>query len=206
MGKAMAPGPGSQVGPYKLQELLGRGALGEVYRAAHRQFRSRVALRILPPRTSADADIRFLFERNAQLAARLEHPNIARTHDIGDDQGYFYVATELCEGPTLHDLVRMRGWLSPDEALPLIAQLGSAVDYIHQSKLICGDLKPSNVIVEAGGHAKLIDLALIYGMRATEDRSSATRTSTIGTPAYMAPEIVTGELWSVSVDRDDATH
>ena len=199
-GAAMALEPGTPVGPYELQALLGRGAMGGVYRAVHRALGVPHALRVVSSDLTADPDFVQRFQDEARRAILLQHPNIAKVYVVGEDHGQWYVASELCEGFSLLDMIRMRGCLDLDAATPLLTQIASALDYVHQAGIVNLDLKPSNVVVRADGRATLIESGLWRALRTPQSSSRPATNPVVGTPEYMAPELLRGEPERESVD------
>lgn len=177
------------VGPARYTPIdeLGRGGMGVVWRAWDEQLMRYVALKRPPPGIVDEAR----FAREAQLAARLEHPGIARIFNVErDDDGLFYTM-ELIEGITLRERLS-RGVMHPHTAASVVGQLASAVEHAHQAGLIHRDIKPANVMIEPNGRPRLVDFGLARPL--STDVSQLTRTGELmGTPAYMAPEQIRGE-------------
>ena len=193
------------LGPYTIQGLLGRGGMGTVYRAVHKQLGREVALKVLPEpgAGSKDAVLSRRFVREASICARLSHPNIVRVFDYGHEQGCFYYAMELLEGRSLHDLLEEQ----PVQPVPVVLRLAHDVVeafacYFPQG-IVHRDLKPANIMIDGSGKATLTDFGLVKDLMA----SGITRQGAIvGTPAYIAPELVRGQpvtpsadIWSLGV-------
>jgi non-specific serine/threonine protein kinase len=187
-------------GPYELTEPLGRGAFGVVYRAVHRRLGRPRAVKVLSPKLAASEELVRRFAREANLAAGLRHPNIVLIHDIGVARGTHYIAMELVEGVPLGPLLREQRPLPPGRALGLLGQLAEALDYAHSRGVVHRDIKPSNVIVGPGDRVTLVD----FGIARALDRPAGgrlTQSSTyLGTPEYMAPEVITGDEGGVGND------
>jgi serine/threonine-protein kinase len=171
---------------------LGAGAFGEVHRAHDSVLGRDVAVKLIrleafvEPSQLADVKQRFL--REAQVAARLRHPNIVTTHDIVEGPVPFIVM-ELVEGETLQALLRRRGRLPLDETVRLVAQAAAALDHAHASGVVHRDVKPANIMIEPGGHVKVMD----FGIAKLEAGTNLTTTGSImGTPNYMSPEQAKG--------------
>ena len=173
---------------YVLGAPLGAGAFGQVYRAHHTRMGREVAIKILHPRYSANpvAVGRFLAE--ARTVAGISHPNIVEVYDFGAlADGRQFCVMELLEGTTLRDLMRGRGRIPLDEALPLLHAIAAAIDAAHAAGVAHRDLKPENVFVSARGKIKLIDFGL--AKLSGDAAAPVTETGTfLGTPLYMSPE------------------
>src|SRR6516164_2384581 len=142
---------GSQLGSHEITALLGKGGMGEVYRARDLKLKREVAIKILPDEFSRDADRGSRFQREAEVLALLNHPNIAGIHDLADSNGLRYLVLELVEGETLADRLG-RGLFPVEEALSIAKQIAEALEAAHDKGIIHRDLKPTNVkITPAGG-------------------------------------------------------
>jgi serine/threonine protein kinase len=184
------PQPGQRLGKYQIVSEIGRGGMAVVYKAFDPILQRYVALKVLSPRLASEESIMRRFEREAQTAANLKHPNIVVIHDVGSADSYHFLVMELLEGRTLREEIRLKGALPVARVAPITAQLASALDYAHQHNLIHRDVKPSNVILGPDDHATLTDFGLVramHGSRLTEVGSS------LGTLDYMPPEQMAGE-------------
>jgi hypothetical protein len=142
---------GTQLGPYQVLELLGRGGMAEVYKGRHSRLERSVAIKILPARLNVDAgqgQFAQRFEREARAVASLRHPNIVEVFDFGDIQGTYYMVMEFVRGQDLARLLRSQGALPYDEAKPILRELAGALDYAHGQGLVHRDIKPSNIMLE----------------------------------------------------------
>lgn len=176
---------GTPFGRYRLLELLGAGAMGEVHRAYDTGTDRLVALKVLAPEFAHNATYRKRFQREAQAAARLSEPHIVPIHDFGEIDGRLYLDMRLVQGPNLATLLAERARLEPEEAVEVIAQIAAALDAAHAEGLVHRDVKPSNILVTRAGFAYLIDFGIA---RSDEDTTVTTTGAVIGTFAYMAPE------------------
>ncbi|HEY7213392.1 MAG TPA: serine/threonine-protein kinase, partial [Thermoanaerobaculia bacterium] len=186
--------PGTRVGPYRIVELLGRGGMGAVYRAAREDdFAKQVALKLVRHELASPFTLR-RFHRERQILARLEHPNIARLLDGGTTaDGRPYLVMEHVEGVPIDVYCKERK-LAPRERLELLLPVCSALAYAHQNLVVHRDLKPGNILVTAEGAPKLLDFGIAKLLDPAEDPSSATRTlERPMTPRYASPEQVRGE-------------
>jgi serine/threonine-protein kinase len=184
---------GERLGRYELLELIGRGGMGEVYRARDSRLDRLVAIKTLPERLAADPGARSRFEREARAVAALSHPNILAIHDVGEAGGVLFVVTELLEGSTLQGRLRA-GTLAPHTIRDYALQLARGLSAAHARGILHRDLKPANAFVTTDEHVKILDfgLALITAPAGQEHETRAdVRTvagAFLGTPAYMAPE------------------
>jgi tetratricopeptide (TPR) repeat protein/TolB-like protein/predicted Ser/Thr protein kinase len=195
--------PGARLGPYEIVTLLGRGGMGEVYRALDTRVRRTVAIKVLPPDAAEQPDRRQRFEREARAVARLNHPHICALYDVGHQDGIEFLVMEYLDGETLAARLS-RGPLPLDEALTHAAALAGALARAHREGITHRDIKPSNVMLTEGG-AKLLDFGLAklreQGDAATphsafDDLSTGAALSPegtlVGTIAYMSPEQLEG--------------
>lgn len=171
---------------YVLEDLIGEGGMGAVYRARHVLLDRTVAIKVMSDELLADAEFEARFVREAKAQGRLHHPYIVGVSDFFAENGRYYLVMPLVEGRSLEDHFLIKGKPLPlPEALSISADVLSALDYAHQHGVIHRDVKPSNILLDANGHAHLVDfgIALMVGF----DRRTRTGT-TIGTPHYMSPE------------------
>ncbi len=172
---------------YELLDLLGRGGMGEVWRAKQTSLHRTVAVKLLPPRLAKDPEFVARFEKEATALAALSHPNIIQIIDRGVAGEHYYFVMEYVEGRSLRDLINGRRLPAP-EALRIVLQIARAIDYAHEKQIIHRDLKPENILVDDRGHVKVADFGLA-GIRGSEQRLQLTATSVaMGTVNYMAPE------------------
>ena len=202
----MALTVGSRLGHYDVIALIGEGGMGQVYRATDTQLGRDVALKILPDAFAADPDRLARFQREAQVLASLNHPNIAQIHGIEKSDDTQALVLELVEGPTLADRIA-KGPIPIDEALPIAKQIAEALEAAHEAGVIHRDLKPANIKVREDGTVKVLDFGLAKALDTTPEgdpsqsptlTAAATQAGVImGTAAYMSPEQARGK----SVDR-----
>jgi Tol biopolymer transport system component len=192
---------GSQLGPYTIASPLGAGGMGEVYRARDSRLGRDVAIKVLPPSSSADADRLLRFEQEARAAAALNHPNILALYDIGRSESGPYLVTELLEGETLRASLE-RGALPIRKAIEQAVQIARGLAAAHEKGIVHRDLKPENVFTTSDGHAKILDFGLAKlvepqplasGSMLTTAAPATTPGVVIGTVGYMAPEQVRGQ-------------
>jgi serine/threonine protein kinase len=178
-------------GPYRLDELIGRGGMGEVYRAFDTRLDRVVALKRLPVALGADVEFVARFHREVAVAARSQAPHIVPIHDYGDIDGRLFLDMRLVTGTDLGRLLADHGPLDPSRAVGIIAQVASALDDAHAQGLVHRDVKPSNVLLTNGDFAYLTDFGVVRAL--TGNTTLAVAGTTVGTPAYMAPECFLGQ-------------
>jgi eukaryotic-like serine/threonine-protein kinase len=146
----MALAPGTRLGSYEVTAQIGVGGMGEVYRATDPNLRRDVAIKVLPDAVAADPERLARFQREAQILASLNHPNIAQIYGVEKSDGTTALVMELVEGPTLADRIA-QGPIPLDEALPIARQIAEALEAAHEQGIIHRDLKPANVKVRDDG-------------------------------------------------------
>jgi eukaryotic-like serine/threonine-protein kinase len=144
---------GTRVGPYEVTASVGAGGMGEVYRARDTRLKREVALKILPASVATDPDRLARFQREAEVLASLNHPNIAAIHGLEESDGVRALVMELVEGETLADRIA-RGAIPVDEALPIAKQIVEALEAAHEQGIAHRDLKPANIKVRPDGSAR----------------------------------------------------
>lgn len=203
--------PGAEIGAYRVTAFIGRGGMGEVYRARDSRLDRDVALKVLPDTLAADTDRVARLEREAKLLASLNHPNIAAIHELLESDGRRVLVMELLEGPTLAD--RMRGGpIAIDETVAIFVQIADGLEAAHERGVVHRDLKPDNIKTPPDGRVKILDFGIakqVGGERVASGAPGDAGTSdptllgltgdavVLGTPAYMSPEQARG----YSVDR-----
>src|SRR6516225_7404877 len=200
----MALAPGTRLGAYDIVSLIGQGGMGEVYKARDSRLNRDVAIKVLPADVAADHDRLTRFEREAQVLASLNHPNIAQIHGVDDSSGTPALVMELVEGPTLADRIA-KGPIPLDEALPIAKQIAEALEAAHEQGIIHRDLKPANIKVRGDGTVKVLDFGLAKAFDPVASTAGNATTSPtlsphatqagliLGTAAYMAPEQARGK-------------
>lgn len=188
---------GTQLGPYRIEAILGKGGMGVVYRALDTKLNRPVAVKFLSD-DLADSAARRRFQREAQMASSLNHPHILTVHDVGELEGRQYLVTEFVDGGTLKDWAEAekRAWR---QIVELLVGVADGLAAAHAAGIVHQDIKPANILVARNGYAKLAD----FGLAKLEERSTPeTVTRTVsggtrpgmirGTIAYMSPEQASG--------------
>lgn len=207
---------GTQLGSHEITALLGKGGMGEVWRARDTKLKREVAIKILPDEFSRDPNRLARFEREAEVLASLNHPNIAAIYEFVEAQGSRFLVLELVEGETLAERIK-RGPIPVDEALSIANSICDALEAAHEKGIVHRDLKPANVKITHDGKVKILDFGLAKAMEQTPATTlsnsptllsmAATNAGVIlGTAAYMSPEQAAGkpvdkrtDIWSFGV-------
>ena len=179
---------GLRLGHFLIEERIGRGGMGAVFRAVDTRLDRVVALKVLSPAHSRDAASVQRFENEARAAAHLDHENISRVHFIGEDRGVHFIAFEFVRGTNVRDFIVQKGVLSPQEAVNYTLQIAQALRHAQAAGVVHRDIKPSNIIVTPAGRAKLVDLGLARQEHASPAQELTTAGTTLGTFDYIAPE------------------
>ncbi|MCB9562491.1 MAG: serine/threonine protein kinase [Kofleriaceae bacterium] len=185
------------IGPYRLGELIGRGAMGEVYAARHVDTDAPAAVKMIGRGMVGSRHKISRFLRELEIARKLDAPNVVRVLDVGEpDADLPYLAMEHLHGDDLAELLRQRRSLPPDEVVAMIHQLAAGLDAAHAAGIVHRDLKPSNVFRHEGHTWKILD----FGVSKLADSDDLTHNAVIGTPAYMAPEQARGDAADARAD------
>jgi serine/threonine protein kinase len=193
---------GTQLGSHEITALLGKGGMGEVYRARDTRLKREVAVKVLPGEFSGNPDRVFRFQREAEALAALNHDNIASIYDVQEANEVRFLVLELVEGETLDERLK-RGPLPEEEALSIAKQICDALEAAHEKGIVHRDLKPANIKITPDGKVKLLDfgLALLFEseLQSTDPSNSPTVMSRtggsviLGTASYMSPEQARGQ-------------
>src|SRR5271169_2509678 len=194
----MALTSGTKLGPYEIQNSLGAGGMGEVYRATDTKLGRDVALKVLPAEMAQDPERLARFRREAKALAQLDHPNIVTIHSVEECDGVHFLTMQLVEGQSLDRLIP-QGGLPVEQIVEFASALGDALAAAHEKGIVHRDLKPANVMVTNDGRVKVLDFGLARDVSASGE-TEATLTSAgptqdgivMGTPSYMSPEQLSG--------------
>jgi serine/threonine protein kinase len=187
-----------RIAGYRIEARVGRGGMGEVFRAVQLNLDRRVALKILAPRLADDERFRRRFLRESRIAASIDHPSIIPIYETGEDGGLLYIAMRYVDGPDLATVLRRAGRLAPARAMAIMTQVASALDAAHQRGLVHRDVKPANILLASGpggsdSHCYLCDFGLIKQVDSEQVVSALTATDQfVGTIPYVAPEQIEG--------------
>ncbi|MBL1078656.1 protein kinase [Nocardia sp. 2] len=176
---------GTLFGPYRLDRLIGRGGMGEVYQAYDTVKDRTVAIKVLPERLAQDPVYRQRFQRESRTAARLREAHVIPIHDYGEIDGRLFIDMRLVDGDSLRALLRRFGPGAPDRAVLLIEQVAAALDAAHADGLLHRDVKPDNILLTQDGFAYLVDFGIA---QSATDESLTSDGSAVGSFVYMAPE------------------
>jgi len=196
---------GTTLGHYEILELIGKGGMGEVYRAKDATLGRDVAIKVLPQELAGDQERLDRFKREARLLAKLNHTNIATLHGLEEHHGRWFLVMELVDGETLAERIS-RGPIVMDEAIPLFIQIAEGLEAAHEKRIIHRDLKPANIKIGPNGEIKILDFGLARVAEAETESSfgggnshSPTLTKgtalgvILGTASYMRPEQARGK-------------
>src|SRR3954454_18495642 len=182
--------PGSDFGDWRIERLIGRGGMGVVYRATDRRLNRPVAIKLIADDRASDPAFRERFEREAQLTAAIDHPNVIPVYAAGEIDGQLYLATRFVDGTDLQQCLRRDGPLDPQRAADIVMQVAEALDAAHAAGLVHRDVKPANVLL-SGRHAYLSDFGLT---RTVASEAQLTDTDErLGTVDFMSPEQLRGQ-------------
>src|SRR5262245_16047687 len=199
---------GSKLGSHEITALLGKGGMGEVYRARDTKLKREVAIKILAEEFSCDPDRVARFQREAEVLASLSHPNIAAIHSLEEEQGSRFLVLELVEGETLDERIK-RGPIPIEETLHIAKNICEALEAAHEKGVVHRDLKPANVKITPDGKIKVLDFGLAKMLERDAAAPSQSASPTLmsanpsnagvmlGTAGYMSPEQSRGKV----VDR-----
>ncbi|HUG89671.1 MAG TPA: protein kinase [Planctomycetaceae bacterium] len=179
---------GTRLDHFVIEERIGVGGMGAVFRAVDQRLQRVVALKVLAPVMSRDPGAVQRFQNEARAAARLDHDNIARVHYIGEDCGLHFIAFEYVTGTNLRDLIQRQGRLAPAETVNYALQIATALVHTSAAGVVHRDIKPSNIIVTPSGRAKLVDLGLARKQNSESAGDLTMAGTTLGTFDYISPE------------------
>src|SRR5262249_9926523 len=176
----------AKIGKYFIEEKIGQGGMGTVYRGRDPSTDATVAIKVMPAGVMAEPLLRARFAKECQIARKLNHPNIVRVLDFGLDGTRPFMVMEHVDGEPVAERLQRDGRLHEAEAIRIIVQAGKGLHYAHENQLIHRDVKPDNILLSADGVAKISDLGLAKNLR--DEHHLTKPLSCLGTPNFMAPE------------------
>jgi len=179
---------GRSLGPYRLDQFVGGGGMGAVFRALDTTLDRIVAVKVLSRQQSNDEEMLKRFRNEAQSAARLDHENIGRVHAVGSDDGWHYIVFEFIEGTNLRDVVLKEGPFDVARAIDVTIQVADALEHASQRDVVHRDIKPSNIIITPAGRARVVDMGLARLHHMAGDQDLTVSGMTLGTFDYISPE------------------
>lgn len=190
--------PGTRLSDrFVLEEAIGRGGMGVVYRARDEQLGETVAVKVIGGLAALDPAATERFRREVTAARRISHPNVVRIHDLGEHAGLLFLSMEFVTGSNLSDLIRRQGVLPFDQLRKVADQICAGLEAAHAAGVIHRDLKPANVLMDEKGEVKIID----FGVARLPQLEGMTATGMImGTPEYMSPEQIRGDAVDARAD------
>lgn len=181
---------GKSLGGYLIESRLGAGGMGTVYKAQQISIGRPVALKVLSERFVKNQEIIDLFLKEARAVGRLCHPCLAAVHDVGEDEGRFFYSMEYLEGGSLEDLLNYTDRLPPASALKLVIDATRGLEYLRKERIVHCDIKPENLMLDGEGNIKIVDLGIALDL----DKTHGIPAGIFGTPQYMAPEQILGQM------------
>lgn len=182
---------------YRIDRRLGEGGMAEVFLGHDLLLNRPVAIKKLHGRYAGDAPFRARFEREAERAGSLSHPNIIEIYDVGEEDGRPYIVMEYVAGDSLKNIIRQEGPFDPDDVAALLEQVAPALDYAHERGIVHRDIKPQNIMVDTNGLAKVVDFGIAKGVG---DASLTDLGTALGTAHYVSPEQASGLMATPASD------
>jgi hypothetical protein len=179
---------GTMLGPYRLDEFIGGGGMGAVFRALDTTLDRTVAVKVLAGRQADDEEMLKRFRNEAQSAARLDHENIGRVHAVGSENGWHFIVFEFIEGTNLRDVIRTEGPFDLARTVDVAIQVADALEHASERDVVHRDIKPSNIMITPTGRARIVDMGLARLPQVTDDRDLTVSGMTLGTFDYISPE------------------
>jgi predicted Ser/Thr protein kinase len=182
---------GRTVGKARILKRLGRGGMGDVYLCQHPDYDKAIAIKILPPDLTRNEELLQRFRREADSAARLDHPNLVEIFDIGEENGFHYILMAYVDGVNLQEYLDDHGKLEPREAARIAYEVALGLQAVHKEGIIHRDIKPANILISTTKDVKIVDFGLAFD---AEDKTTLTVAGAVmGTPWYLSPEQAEGK-------------
>ncbi len=188
---------GKILGGYRIDEKIGQGAMGTVYRANQLSLGREVALKVLEYNLSKDDSFVKSFLDEARSAGKLNHPNVVQVHDVGEADGYYFFSMEYISGGSLSEILLTKGRFSLEEVMKILIDITKALEFAEQHRIIHCDIKPDNIMLSSVGTAKLADLGIAKQLKGNKFSQEG---KVFGSPHYVAPEQAKGEAIDHRVD------
>lgn len=189
-----------ELGKFEILEELGRGSYGIVYKARDKALNRLVAIKVLHTNLVNDPSFLSRFKQEAQISARLNHPNLVPVYDFDEANGHYFIVMGYMRGGSLKDLLNQQGPLSKERALKILEQIAEGLGYAHQHEVIHRDLKPANILFDDSGNARICDMGLAKLLHSDSTTSMSASSGLVGTPAYIAPEVWQDSPATAAVD------
>ncbi len=184
---------GTTMGQYQILDELGRGGMAVVYKAWQPSLRRYVALKVLLPYLGGDLEFIQRFQQEAIVAANLSHPHIVTIYEVGQQEGYIFIAMEYVEGKSLEQVILDQGALPLERAIRILRQVAEALDYAHKRRFLHRDIKPANILLAEDDRVVITDFGIAKALEGSGATARLTASGTVlGTPAYMSPEQIQG--------------
>src|SRR6185503_9492701 len=182
---------GRTVGKARILKRLGRGGMGDVYLTQHPDYDKAVAIKILPPDLTRNDELLQRFRREAESAARLDHPNLVEIYDVGEENGFHYILMAFVDGANLQEHLDDQGKLDFEEAARIGYEVACGLKAVHSEGIIHRDIKPANILISTTREVKIVDFGLAFD---AEDKTTLTVAGAVmGTPWYLSPEQAEGK-------------
>jgi serine/threonine protein kinase len=179
---------GTMLGAYRLDQFVGGGGMGAVFRALDTTLHRTVAVKVLAGRQADDEEMLKRFRNEAQSAARLDHENIGRVHAVGSENGWHFIVFEFIEGTNLRDMIRAEGPFDVARTVDVAMQVADALEHASERDVVHRDIKPSNIVITPAGRARVVDMGLARLPQVADDRDLTVSGMTLGTFDYISPE------------------
>ncbi|MEX0816416.1 MAG: serine/threonine-protein kinase, partial [Gaiellales bacterium] len=185
---------GRRIGEYEIQQLIGRGSLSVVYLAEHIRLKRQVALKLFSAELAEDGKSTRRLPMDWERLAQLDHPNIIPIFEAGEASGLPFIAMKHIVGRSLADTIVQEGALDPEQALDILGDVASALEFAHERGIVHRDVRPNNILIASDADPAWADRTFLCDFGIIEDTAKSRRAQTVGSRAYMAPEQLRGDL------------